>query len=87
MENKTQRTGQNLYPIPSGRANDLHVSPNSSSPADQLALIGDRIERLQELSQPITASNGEQIHDQLCFFCGDKPAQQFERGNANWRHL
>ena len=56
------------------------LAPSSSSPADQLALIGDRIECLQELSQPITASNGEQIHDQLRFFCGDKPAQQFERG-------
>ena len=56
------------------------IAPSSSPPADQLALVGDRIECLQELSIPITATNGVQIHDCLRFFCGDKPAQQFERG-------
>ena len=57
------------------------IAPNSSSPADQLALVGDRIECLKELSKPIIASDGTtEITDCLRFFCGDKPAQQFERG-------
>ena len=56
------------------------IAPSSSSPTDQLALVGDRLECLQELSKPTVASNGVEIHDQLRFFCGDKPAQQFERG-------
>ena len=56
------------------------IAPSSSSPTDQLALVGDRLERLQELSKPTVASNGVEIHDQLRFFCGDKPAQQFKRG-------
>ena len=55
------------------------IAPSRSSPTDQLALIGDRIERLQELSQPMRASTGTEISDCLHFFCGDKPAQQFER--------
>ena len=56
------------------------IAPSSSSPVDQLALISDRVECLQDLSISLTACNGEQIHDKLRFFCGDKPAQQFERG-------
>ena len=56
------------------------IAPSSSSPADQLALVGDRIECLQELSRSITTSNGTEVKDCLRFFCGDKPAQQFERG-------
>ena len=34
------------------------IAPSSSSPADQLALIGDRMECLKELSEPIIASDG-----------------------------
>ena len=57
------------------------IAPSSSSPADQLALVGDRTECLQELSTPVTASDGTtEVNDCLPFFCGDKPAQQFERG-------
>lgn len=56
------------------------IAPSSSSPTDQLALVSDRIECLQEISVPTTTSNGINIHDQLRFFGGDKPAQQFERG-------
>ena len=56
------------------------IAPSRSSPTDQLALIGDLIECLQELSQPMRASTGTEISDCLHFFCGDKPAQQFERG-------
>lgn len=56
------------------------IAPSSSSPTDQLALVGDRTECLQELSRPVTSSNGMKVRDTLRFFCGDKPAQQFERG-------
>ena len=56
------------------------IAPSGSSPTDQLALVGDRLECLEELSKPTVASNGVEIHDQLRSFCGDKPAQQFERG-------
>ncbi len=56
------------------------IAPSSSSPIDQLALIGDRTECLQELSEGLQATNGVPITDTMRFFCGDKPAQQFERG-------
>jgi hypothetical protein len=57
------------------------IAPSSSSPVDQLALVGECIECLKELSKPIVASDGTtEITDYLCFFCGDKPTQQFERG-------
>lgn len=56
------------------------VAPSSSSPSDQLSLIGDRLESLTELSQTVVSSCGVVIQDELRFFCGDKPAQQFERG-------
>ena len=57
------------------------VAPSSSSPVDQLALVGDHVECLKELSKPITTSDGNtNINDCLRFFCGDKPAQQFEKG-------
>jgi len=55
-------------------------APSSSSPADQLVLVGDRLECLQDLSEGLPATNGVTITDKLRFFCGDKPAQQFERG-------
>ncbi len=53
------------------------IAPSSSSPSDQLALISDRLECLKE---PSKAANNEEVYDQLRFFCGDKPAIQFERG-------
>lgn len=56
------------------------ISPSSSSPSDQIALIGDRVECLQEMAIPLKASNGVVVSDTMRFFCGDKPAQQFERG-------
>ncbi len=56
------------------------IAPSSSSPSDQLALVGDRVECLQELTETLPASNGVVIADTMMFFCGDKPAQQFERG-------
>lgn len=56
------------------------IAPSSSSPSDQLALVGDRIECLHELSENLQATNCVSITDRMRFFCGDKPAQQFERG-------
>lgn len=56
------------------------IAPSTSSPSDQLALIGDRLECLSELSQTIASSNGIEIRDELWFFSGDNPAQEFERG-------
>ncbi len=56
------------------------IEPSSSSPSDQLALFGDRTECLQELSEVLQATNSVPITDRMRFFCGDKPAQQFERG-------
>ncbi len=53
------------------------ITPSSSSPIDQLALISDRLECLKDLS---SLSKAEEVYDQLRFFCGDKPAIQFERG-------
>lgn len=50
------------------------VAPSSSSPSDQLSLIGDRLESLTELSQTVVSSCGVVIQDELRFFCGDKPA-------------
>ena len=47
---------------------------------DQLTRVGDRSEWLQELSRSVTASNSFVVYDCLRFFCGDKSAQQFERG-------
>lgn len=65
------------------------IAPSTSSPSDQLSLTGDRLECLQELTEyPMTTSSGIQINDTVRFFCGDKPAQQFERArNTNWGKL
>ena len=59
-----------LYLIPGG----------SSSVEDQAALIPDRTDCLQSLSEPISTASGLEIHDKMRFFIGDHPAQQFERG-------
>ena len=56
------------------------IAPSTSSPSDQLDLIGDHLECLSELSQTIASSNGIEIRDELWFFSGDNPAQEFERG-------
>lgn len=75
------KTGKNITNLP-GIIEEPAIymmAPSGTSPTDQLALVGDQLECLQELSKPTVASNGLEIHDQLRFFCGDKPAQQFER--------
>ena len=42
------------------------IAPSSSSPVDQLALVGDRTECLAELSNPVTTSDGTiEINDYL----------------------
>ena len=37
------------------------IASSTSSPVDQLALVGDRTECLQELSRPVIASNGVEV--------------------------
>ena len=44
------------------------VAPSSSSPGEQLALVPDRVECLQQLSQPNESYSGIQIHDHLRIF-------------------
>ncbi len=56
------------------------IAPSTSALFDQLALVADRLECLTELSEEINDSNDTPITDKARFFCGDKPAQQFERG-------
>ena len=56
------------------------IAPSTSTLSDQLALVADRLECLRELEDTIAAPNGVPITDKMRFFCGDKPAQQFERG-------
>ena len=56
------------------------IAPSTSSLADQLALIPDRVECSQELSQPLSDEKGINITNRIRFFTGDKPAQQFECG-------
>ena len=41
------------------------IAPSTSSPSDQLALIRDRVECLQELSEVVTAPNGVSISDKM----------------------
>ena len=47
---------------------------------DQEALVQDRLDCIRTLSEPVTTSKGIVITDKLCFFVGDHPAKQFERG-------
>ena len=56
------------------------ITPSASTLSDQLALVADRLECLQEMTDTVVAPNGVPIMDKMRFFCGDKPAQQFERG-------
>lgn len=60
---------------------EIHIlALSSSSQEDQAALITDRNACLQELCTDLTTTEGMNITDKLFFFCGDKPATQFERG-------
>ncbi len=56
------------------------LSRGSSSVEDQAALVGDRLDCLIHLNDPVVASNGTEIHDTLRLFTGDHPAAQFEQG-------
>ena len=53
---------------------------NSSSIEDQATLIVDRVDCLEEMDEPLIASNGVPVTDIIRFFVGDHPAKQFERG-------
>ncbi len=56
------------------------ITRGTSSISDHLALIGDRVDCLHTLPTKLTTSNGIKVVDHMLFFCGDKPAQNFERG-------
>ena len=76
MGNRTGSSIQEIIEQPT-----IHmIAPSTSSGSDQLALVPDRLECLEELSQKIYDKNHTPITDKARFFCGDKPAQQFERG-------
>ena len=56
------------------------LSLGESSVEEQAAVIGDRIDCLQDLSLTLDAGNEMQIKDTLRYFTGDHPAAQFEQG-------
>jgi len=56
------------------------LAAGSSSISDRLALIADRVDCLQDLSNNLQTSGGIEVIDSLRFFIGDEPAQSFERG-------
>ena len=56
------------------------LSLGGSSVEDQSALIGDRIDCLSNLTNPIEAGNGIMINDNIRMFTGDHPTAQFEQG-------
>ena len=61
---------------------------SSSSLTDQLATIGDLLDCLPCLKDPIFSSNNIPIYDYLHFYTGDHPASSFERGcqlGANYK--
>ena len=61
---------------------EIHLlACGSSSVEDQVALIGDRLTYLRELSKPVKTETGMEITDTLRFFTGDHPATQFEQGS------
>ena len=60
---------------------EIHmVALGSSTLADQVTLIPERLAELDSLTDEITSSSGIKIADTLQFFKGDKPAAQFEAG-------
>lgn len=60
---------------------EIHIlGLSSSSTEDQAGLIPDRLSCLQSLNTTLSTSRGIPVQDRLLFFCGDKPAAQFERG-------
>ena len=66
---------------------NIHVIVlGSSSAEDQASIIPDRVDCLLDMAEPLTTSNGVVIHDELRFFKGDAPAQQFERGTQQGGH-
>lgn len=64
----------------------LMMAAGSSSAEDQSEVFQDRIDSLATMSQPLTAKEAVEVEDKLCFFVGDHPAQQFERGTQQGGH-
>lgn len=60
---------------------EIHlIALSSSCVDDQVTLIDERLQCIEELHNTVVTSNQVCITDKLLFFCGDKPAAQFERG-------
>lgn len=62
------------------------IGVGSSSAEDQASVLPDRVECLNDLHKVLTTSIGIPIIDELHFFKGDTPAQQFERGTQQGGH-
>lgn len=61
---------------------ELHILARSgSSDVEQSAFNSERLKCVKQLSHPLVGPNNTATSDVLCFFHGDKPAQQFEAGN------
>ena len=67
-----------MHSVRDRAARDL-LSLGSSSVEDEDALVGDRVECLEDLSVPVETEDGITITDTLRFFT-DHPAAQFEQG-------
>ena len=83
-----RRTGKEVKNIQKlVEAPHIHIiGVGSSSVEDQASVLPDRVECLNDLHKVSTTSLGIPINDELRFFKGDTPAQQFERGTQQGGH-
>ena len=83
-----RRTGKKVKNIQKlVEAPHIHIiGVGSSSVEDQASVLPDRVECLNDLHKVSTTSLGIPINDELRFFKGDTPAQQFERGTQQGGH-
>lgn len=59
------------------------IAAGTSSIQDQASLIPDRVDCLEDFSQPLVSSNRVVVQDILRFLKGDTPAHFFERGTQS----
>jgi len=59
------------------------IAVSTSSIQDQASLIPDRVDGLEDFSQPLVSSNRVVLQDILRFLKGDTSAQSFERGTQS----
>ena len=58
------------------------IGPSSSCPDEQLALVPDRVECLQQFSQPILSETGIQVNDHLRFFVMINPPNNLKEAHS-----